>query len=228
MTAQSELDRIYEQRFGQSEARAKDEIWRELARYFQKWVPTGGRVLDVACDLGYFIRHIRAAERWATDVRDVGSSLGGDIHFVRADGLSLSNAVPRRSFDAAFVSNYLEHLATPDDVIAQLKEIRAVLKDDGRLIVLQPNIRYVGAAYWDFIDHRVALTERSLVEAADTAGFAVERLIPRFLPYTTKSRLPQSGWLVRTYLRAPLAWRFLGKQTLLVARPRDAAAMRGA
>ena len=43
--------------------------------------------------------------------------------------------------------------------------------------------------------------------------------MPRFLPYTTKSRLPQSAWLVRAYLRFPPAWRLLGGQTLLVARP---------
>src|SRR5262249_18511212 len=121
-------------------------------------------------------------------------------------------------FDVVFMSNYLEHLPGPDAVIAQLREARAVTKDEGRLIVLQPNIRYVGAAYWDFIDHKVALTERSLVEAAQTAGFEVEQIVPRFLPYTTKSRLPQSAWLVRTYLRFPPAWRLLGGQTLLVAR----------
>jgi SAM-dependent methyltransferase len=126
--------------------------------------------------------------------------------------------VPRGSFDAVFVSNYLEHLPNPEAVIAQLREIRKITKDDGRLIVLQPNIRYVGAAYWDFIDHKVALTEHSLVEAAQTAGFRVEHLVPRFLPYTTKSRLPQSASLVRAYLRVPLAWRLMGKQTLLVAR----------
>ena len=59
--------------------------------------------------------------------------------------------------------------------------------------MLQPNIRLTGAAYWDFIDHKVALTERSLVEAAELCGFETERLIKRFLPYTTKSRLPQAG-----------------------------------
>jgi SAM-dependent methyltransferase len=195
----------------------------EIGGYLQRWVPTGGRVLDVACDAGYFIRHVRAAERWATDIRDVSSSLGPDVRFVRADGLALSSAVPKAYFDTTFVSNYLEHLPGPDAVIAQLREIRAVLKDDGRLIVLQPNIRYVGAAYWDFIDHRVALTENSLVEAARAAGFEVEHLVPRFLPYTTKSRLPQTPALVRAYLRFPLAWRLLGKQTLLVARARRSA-----
>ena len=219
MTSGTDLERIYGHRFGDAEARRKDQLWKAVARYLQRWVPADGRVLDVACDAGYFIRNITAGERWATDVRDVGARLGPGVRFVQADGLALSTAVPKDSFDVVFVSNYLEHLAGPDAVIAQLREIRAVTKDDGRLIVLQPNIRYVGAAYWDFIDHRVALTERSLVEAAQAAGFEVETLIPRFLPYTTKSRLPQSPWLVRAYLRFPFAWRLLGKQTLLIVRP---------
>jgi hypothetical protein len=99
-----------------------------------------------------------------------------------------------------------------------MRQVHRVLKPGGRMIVLQPNIRFVGAAYWDFLDHKTPLTERSLAEAAETTGFEVERLIPRLLPYTTKSRLPQHPALVRAYLRVPLAWRLLGKQTLLVAR----------
>ena len=219
MSTRTGLDGIYDRRFGDADARSKDRLWVEIAGYLQRWVPADARVLDVACDLGYFIRNIRAGERWATDVRDVAAALGPDVHFVQADGLSLSAALPHGYFDVVFVSNYLEHLPGPDAVVEQLREIRAVTKDHGRLIVLQPNIRYVGAAYWDFIDHKVALTEKSLVEAAAAAGFEVEHLVPRFLPYTTKSRLPQSAWLVRAYLRFPLAWRLLGGQTLLVAMP---------
>jgi len=224
VTTDADLDRIYGHRFGDAEARAKDGVWKEIAAYLQRWIPPDGRVLDVACDAGYFIRNIAAGERWATDVRDVSASLGPEIHFVRVDATKLTSAVPGGVFDVAFVSNYLEHLADSDTVIRQLAELRSVLKPDGRLIVLQPNIRYVGAGYWDFIDHRVALTERSLVEAAKAAGFETETLIPRFLPYSTKSRLPRSPWLVRAYLRVPLAWRLMGKQTLLVARPAPAPA----
>ena len=220
MTTDAELQQVYDHRFGDADVKVKDAIWREIAAYLQRWVPKDGQVLDVACDLGYFIRNIRAGERWATDVRELESSVGPDVCFVRVDGLALSSAVPHGAFDVAFVSNYLEHLPGPDAVIRQLAEIRTVLKPGGRLIVLQPNIRFVGAAYWDFIDHRVALTEKSLVEAANAAGFEVEKLIQRFLPYTTKSRFPRSRWLVRAYLRFPLAWRLMGKQTLLVARAR--------
>ena len=88
----------------------------------------------------------------------------------------------------------------------------------GRVIVLQPNIKLVGAAYWDFIDHHVALTETSLVEAATFAGFTTEDVIQRFLPYSVKGKLPAHPTLVRAYLAFRPAWWFLGKQTLYVGR----------
>lgn len=219
MSDASDLGRVYAERFDDADVAAKEAAWREIVPYLQRWIPATARVLDVACDTGYFIRNVRARERWATDVRDVSADLGPGVRFVQSDGLELASALAGERFDVVFTSNYLEHLPSPDEVIAQLRAMREVLAGDGRLIVLQPNIRFVGAAYWDYIDHRVALTERSLVEAAAAAGFVVERLIPRFLPYTVKSRLPKSARLVRWYLRVPLAWRLLGKQTLLVARP---------
>ena len=115
------------------------------------------------------------------------------------------------------MSNYLEHLEGPAAVIEQLAVARRLLRPGGRVIVLQPNIRLVGGAYWDFIDHRVALTEKSLVEAGSLAGLRTVELITRFLPYSTKSRLPSNPLLVRAYLRFRPAWRLLGKQTLYVA-----------
>jgi hypothetical protein len=74
----------------------------------------------------------------------------------------------------------------------------------------------VGPAYWDFIDHRVALTERSLAEAVHIAGMRPVLSIQRFLPYTTVGRLPTSPRLARLYLALRPAWRLLGKQLLMV------------
>ena len=54
------------------------------------------------------------------------------------------------------------------------------------------------------------------MEAAELAGLRTVEVIVRFLPYTTKSRLPQSPRLVRAYLAFRPAWRVLGKQTLYV------------
>jgi len=211
------LGGLYEARFDEREAAEKDRLWREIGRYLQRYVRRGGSVIDVACDRGYFIRNVKARERWATDVRDVAAHLPTDVRFVRCDGLELAANVPNDHFDVVFMSNYLEHLAGPDEVVRQLSEARLVLRPGGRLIVLQPNIRLVGGRYWDFIDHRVALTERSLAEAVAMAGLETRSVTVRFLPYTTKSALPKHPALVRAYLRFPPLWRLVGKQTLLIA-----------
>ena len=88
-------------------------------------------------------------------------------------------------------------------------------------MILQPNIRLVGPRYWDFIDHRVALTERSLLEAAEIAGLGTVKLVPRFLPYSTKGRLPSDSRLVRAVpLRSRSMWRLMGRQTLYVGERR--------
>ena len=210
------LKEVYDLRFDQADQAAKDAIWRELGRYLQRYIKPEARVVDIACDVGYFIRNIRAGERWATDIRDMGSALPGDVRFVHASGLDLADVMPNDYFDIAFFSNYLEHLASTEAVLQQLKVAFALLRPGGRMLILQPNIRLVGGAYWDFIDHQTALTEKSLAEAATMAGFRTERVIARFLPYTTKSRLPQSPLLVRAYLAFPPARWLMGKQTLYI------------
>jgi SAM-dependent methyltransferase len=211
------LKQVYEQRFDEADQAAKDIIWRELGAYLQRYVVPGAKVVDIACDLGYFIRNIKAAERWATDIRDVGAALPTDVRFVHASGLDLDRALPNDYFDLAFFSNYLEHLASTEAVLQQLRVTFALLKPGGHVLILQPNIRLIGGAYWDFIDHQTALTEKSLAEAATMAGFRTKRTITRFMPYTTKSRLPQHPLLVRAYLAFPPAWWVFGKQTLYLA-----------
>jgi 2-polyprenyl-3-methyl-5-hydroxy-6-metoxy-1,4-benzoquinol methylase len=213
-----DLDRVYANRFEDPDAAAKHRLWAEIGPFLERFIDAGAPVLDIACDRGYFIAHVRASEKWASDMRDVASSLPADVKFVQSSGLDLAGVVPRGHFGTVFMSNYLEHLPSSDHVLRQLAVAAELLRPGGRVVVLQPNIRFVGAAYWDFIDHKTALTERSLTEAAEVAGFVTERVIRRFLPYTTKSRLPQSPALVRLYLRVPLAWRFLGGQTLYVGR----------
>lgn len=212
-----DLPGLYRHRFPEDDHRRKEAAWREICAYLQRFVPPETSVLDVGCDRGYFIRNIRAAERWAADVRDMRADLPADVVFVRSDALQLREAV-RRSFDRIFMSNLLEHLRDSDEVVRMLAVCRDLLVDGGLLIVLQPNVKFVGGAYWDFLDHRTPLTERSLTEAVALAGLTVERVIVRFLPYTFRSALPTHPLLVRVYLAIPPLWRLFGKQTLLVAR----------
>ena len=210
---------VYDVRFGERERIAKEAVWREIGGFLQRrYIPEQSKVLDIATDVGYFIRNIRAAERWASDLRDTSASMPEDVRFIQTDGLSLADSAPNDYFDVVFMSNYLEHLDSAESVIEQLRVAHRLLRVDGRVVILQPNIKLVGAAYWDFIDHKVPLTEVSLVEAATMAGFETSELVTRFLPYSVKGRLPAHPALVRAYLGFSPAWFLFGKQTLYVGR----------
>ena len=214
------LEAVYGARFDERARHDKLEVWAEITKYLQRFVAADLPALDIGCDAGYFIKHVTASERWATDIRDVAHLLPPDVRFVQADGMTLAEVLPPGHFGTVFMSNYLEHLPSSRAVIDQLRIVKELLRRGGRVVILQPNIRLTGGAYWDFIDHHVPLTERSLVEAGELAGFGTVRVITRFLPFSTKGRLPQDPRLVRLYLAFPPAWWFLGKQTLYVAERR--------
>jgi hypothetical protein len=80
-----------------------------------------------------------------------------------------------------------------------------------------PNIRVAGGAYWDAFDHVVPLTERSMAEALELAGFETETSIARFLPFTMVDKKPPPSALIRLYLRLRPVWRVMGAQFLVVA-----------
>ncbi len=219
MTSESEdLQGLYARRFESAEVQRQD-IWEVLcADFFQRWVPPDATVLDVAAGHCEFINNIRAGRKIAVDLNpDVATRAAADVeaHVCRSDDMA---ELPDSSIDRAFVSNFFEHVPR-EVIVSTLAEIRRVLRPDGKLMVLQPNVRYCAKDYWMFFDHITPVDDRALVEALHGAGYAVETCLPRFLPYTTKSRLPSGPGLVRLYLKVPLAWRVLGAQAFIVASP---------
>ena len=120
------------------------------------------------------------------------------------------------SLDAVFTSNFFEHLPTKVLLQKTILQAHRALKPGGRLIALGPNIKYLPGAYWDFFDHHLALTELSLSEVLMNSGFEVRVCWPRFLPYTMSTGGEYPIWILRAYLAMPLAWRFFGKQFLIV------------
>jgi SAM-dependent methyltransferase len=215
-----ELDPLYVARFSEADRVAKDAIWRVLCRhFFQRYVRRDAVVLDLGAGLGEFLRHIDCARRIAVDIERLsGRQLPAGTEELDIPSDRLSSRVAPASVDVVFCSNFFEHLPDTRTFLTTLREIRTVLRPGGRLLVLQPNIRLLGGAYWDFVDHHLPLTDRTLVEACESTGFAVREIIPRFLPYTTRSSLPQAPWLVRLYLAVKPAWYLLGGQTWLVAQ----------
>lgn len=215
---------IYTQRFSAENDRVRRETWRVLCRdYFQHLVPRSAVLVDLGAGDGLFIRHMDARVRVAVDLSPhVLANPEPGVVVIQAPGTRFASLLPEPA-DVIFMSNFLEHMPTRQVVLAVLDECRRALKPTGRVIILQPNVRYAGAAYWDYIDHHVALTEHSLGEALQLSGFTITKLIPRFLPFTAKSPLGalarlSPGLMTRAYLAVPFAWRFLGAQTLAVAQ----------
>lgn len=214
-----QLETLYKQRFPEPELARKHAIWRVLCRqFFSRYVNPTDTVVDIGAGYCEFINNIPAAHRIAVDLNpEVARFAAPDVHVINESCTAISE-LPAAGADVVFMSNFLEHLHNKQMVLDTFREARRILNDAGRIIVLQPNIRFLYAEYWDFFDHHTALSDRSLVEGLQLAGFTPSTIIPRFLPYTTKSRLPQAAWMVGLYLRFPPAWRLLGKQTLVVAR----------
>lgn len=216
-----DLDTLYDTRFSSAEERrSKDDVWKVLcAGFFQRYVPASAVVMDVGAGFGEFLRHIQCGQRIAVDVTPMsGRVLPPGSREVIAPSHLIGEHVAANSVDIVFCSNFFEHLPDKATFLATLRAIRLVLRPGGRLLVLQPNIRVLGGEYWDFVDHHLPLTDRTLVEAASMLAFEIEEIVPRFLPYTTRSRLPQRPWLVWLYLWCRPAWRLLGGQAWMVAR----------
>lgn len=214
-----DLAALYRFRFRESERPQKMRIWQVLcANYFQRLIGDGQIVADLACGYGEFINNIKAAKKYAIDLNpDAPQFLNPDVEFClsRADKI---DAIASDAIDVVFTSNFLEHLKTKEECDAVLAEVKRILKPGGRFVIMGPNIRYLAAEYWDFYDHYLPLSHLSLEEGLVQAGYEVDSIIPRFLPYTTRSAVPQHPALIALYLKMPLAWRILGKQFLVVGR----------
>ena len=219
MNVDRQLGELYRQRFDERQLPQRNRIWRTLCTsFFQRYIPTDSAVLDVAGGFCEFINNTDCGQKHVIDLNDQLSEFAGqDVNSYNCSCTDMS-IFATNSMDVVFMSNLLEHLATRQDILQTLCEALRVLKPKGRLLILQPNIRYLSKTYWDFFDHQTALSHKGLVEGLQLAGFSIERVIPRFLPYTTKSNIPQKPFLVNLYLKLPLIWRILGKQMFIVAR----------
>jgi SAM-dependent methyltransferase len=215
------LDRLYARRFSAAERAEKTRLWGVLCeRFFARYVSAEATVLDLGAGYCDFINQIRAARRIAVDLNPDtvhAAAPGVEVHALPLD--RLGEAVEAGSVDLVFASNVFEHLQGPDVLLSVLEAVFRTLRPGGRLLILQPNVRRVGTAFWDFVDHRLPLTEKGMAEALGLVGFRVEECRPGFLPYTTKAKswLPRWSWLLRLYLALPPAHWVWGKQMFLVA-----------
>ena len=217
-SVESSVTQLYRHRFPPEVIKSRLAVWRILCRsWFSRYIPQNARILEVAAGYCEFINNVEGAERVAIDVNpDIRkyAAAGVVVHQISAE--HLDNVLSRDHFDVVFMSNFLEHCRSREQILRVLSAVANVLKPKGSILILGPNFRYSYQEYFDFFDHRLPLTEKAVVEALQLAGFQIKEVQPRTLPFSFKSRLPHWPWLVELYLRLPLFWRLFGRQFFIV------------
>jgi len=214
-----QLTEIYERRFKSTHA-YRFRVWQVLIKnYFSRWINKSGSVLDLGCGYGEFINNIQAEKKWGMDLNPgTRERLNKDIQFIMQDCSSKWPLSDSEKLDLVFTSNFFEHLPNKKCLSDTLNHAYKALKPGGRLIAMGPNIKYLTGLYWDFYDHHVIITEKSLAEALEIEGFQIEECIPRFLPYTMVGGFEYPLVCIKAYLYLPFLWWIKGRQFLVVAK----------
>lgn len=203
----------------------RDTVWREVCRFIQKkYVPQDSRILDVGAGYCNFINNIRGREKHAVDIFSrLPEYAHKDVVVHHRSCMDLHD-LDGSYFDVIFASNLFEHLSR-EDLLRLLPNLRRILRDRGRLIVLQPNFRYCSASYFDDYTHLQIFTDRGLSELIEAHGFRIADVMPRLLPINMKTtlrvNLPLLPLIVRSYLHSPI--RPKAAQMLIVADKDDGA-----
>jgi SAM-dependent methyltransferase len=209
-------DAYYTTRLGHDERREK--VWSYLTPYLQRFVPENAAVLELGAGYCYFINSVRAARRVAVDVSpEIERWKGPDVEAISADALQYLRGTEPQQFDFILASNFFEHFEWPE-LNEMLTLLYRVLRPSGRLAIIQPNFRLVPGRYFDDYTHRAIFTDVSIGDWLRSGGFNVVELVPRFLPFTVKSRLGILSFLIPLYLRSPIR-PLAGQMFALVERP---------
>jgi SAM-dependent methyltransferase len=175
------------------------QIWtrgleRRLAMMRREVPLEGKRILDVGCGVGEFVRRLRefSQDVYGVDV-DAERVQRGAEHLPDL-ALSVGEYLPfaADTFDVVLLHEVIEHVT---DDLATLREVRRVLRPDGRAVIFCPNRLYPFETHGVFLGKRYVFGNVPLVNWLPDV--ARDWLVPHARAYTR-------GDLRRLYRRAGL------------------------
>jgi glycosyltransferase involved in cell wall biosynthesis/phospholipid N-methyltransferase len=161
----------------------------------------GRRVLEIGSGTGNLTRLLVPRDRYvASDVNPLYlhtlQSLTSDRPYLSAQRCDVTDLAtfPRveGGFDTVVCINVVEHV---DDDKGALENIRAVLSEDGRAIVLVPQGPWLLGSLDEVLGHKRRYDEQALRRVAAEAGFHVKAIVP----FNRMSSIP--WWLSGRLLR---------------------------
>jgi len=155
----------------------------EKTGFLSRCEPHGGRILDVGCGAGFFLRALDPTT-WDPFGVEISRAAADDAERVVGlgrifNGTLLDSACEDTYFDVVTFWSALEHTNEPR---ASLVEARRILKPGGTLIVQVPNAASYQARWfggdWFALDvprHRYHFTPTTLARLLDETGYEVYR-----------------------------------------------------
>lgn len=141
-----------------------------LAKVIGRHVRHRGAILDIGCGTGFVLERLRGDyEVHGLEPAEVA------VEFCHAKGLPNvhlgvlgKTEIGRRDFDLVTFLDVIEHL---DDDVGALRQARALLHDDGLLLVTVPAYRFLWSEHDVVHHHRRRYTRQSLEAAIREAGY---------------------------------------------------------
>ncbi len=213
------MDSYYQSRYIFDSSR--NIVWKEIVNYLNKFITNKSSVVDLGAGYCNFINNFKASKKYAVDISpELPKYAAKDVEMINAPAWNLG-LIKNESIDVVHASNLLEHF-TDQEIIKTLNEIRRVLKNDGVLILIQPNYRYSAKKYFDDHTHKKIFDDVSLKETLLNYNFKIIHEMPKFLPFSMNSRpsfLPILPFMVRMYIGSPFK-PFAG-QMLIIAKKNE-------
>lgn len=201
-----ELEEVYGESYWRSETPreqgyadyVRDEplylkTFRRRLRLVGRWAPAGGRVLDVGCAAGFFLRtamqagyDVQGIEISPAIARHAAERVGADRVFVGRieDVPQQHDRLRPRSFDAVTMWDVVEHVVDPHSLLASA---RRFLRPGGVLILETQNVdsafaRLLGKR-WQHFKHREHLyhfNPATIARLLADSGFTVRHNSPAY------------------------------------------------
>jgi ubiquinone/menaquinone biosynthesis C-methylase UbiE len=201
----------YKTRYSYDAGRTK--VWIAITEYLQRYVKKTDTVVDLGAGYCDFINNIKAAKKYAVDINPDGYQFcEANVEFLNSK-ISHIAKIKHNSVDVLFASNLLEHL-DDKELDQALIEFNRILRSGARVILMQPNFRYAYKEYFDDYTHKKIFTHVSLRDYFEARSYKPLKVLPKFLPFSLKSKLPKSYFLTKLYLAS--FYKPMAKQMLLV------------
>jgi SAM-dependent methyltransferase len=150
------------------------------AREIAKWVPAGGRVIDIGCGNGGFLLQLQQRGFVVEGTERTSASASRVPDGIRVHvGDLLDIDLPAGAYDAVTIWHVFEHVRQP---LETMRKMRSLLKLGGRLLIEVPNAASAQAerygTHWLHHDpprHLFGFGPRSLGDLLRATGFEIEK-----------------------------------------------------